>query len=842
MASGGATTMKYSFKLGQSQSSVDLCKILKLSKAELAEKLNSQIGAFDEIIDWGARYDGVYLVKVVSVNKHPDADKLSVCLIDDNGAAKAVERNEQGLVQVVCGAPNVKEDILVPWISPGTTVPSSLSDKEPFILSKIKLRGVESNGMLASPRELQMGDLHEGILIIDSKDHPKRLLKTGTNFKELYDLDDIIVDFENKMFTHRPDCFGQIGIAREIAGIQSIKFESPEWYLDLKPTYPEANSDLKLQVENKVPNLTQRYMGVVIEGIKIEPSPLWLQIALTKLGIRPISNIVDITNYMMSVTAQPMHAFDYDKVAQKANVAQIIVRKAKKDETLTIIGGKTIKLDPTDIVIADSKQAIALGGVMGGADSEISDSTTKIILESAVFDMYVARRTSMRHGLFSEAVTRFTKGQNHYQTAPVLAEAIKMIQELFPESKIGQVCDVGMKIEHRPIPPEVSTEQVNNLLGTEFKESEVAKILELVEIPSHNAGGMLCVNCENNFAFWRQDLAIAEDIIEEVGRLYGFNKIKAKLPTRASSPARSNSMIELKNEIRRILSSHGANEVLTYNFVNADLLTKAKQDPKMAFKIRNALSPDLQHYRMSLIPNLIEKVHSNLKAGEDNLAIFEIGKTHLKNHLAEDGLPKEFQRLSFVFASSQKESGSPFYVAKSYLNDLLNSLNLEFKFIELGAEMFGNKIPVTSVYKLGHSAGVEINGQISGVVGEFDTNVAKNFKLPPNAAGFELDLDLPVENFNLSPNYQELNKFPEVSQDLTLERSDSVKYSELEHELSSAISSQTDKKGIQFSLELKDIFQKTSKDPKNFTFGITFWHSERTLTTKEVTKIVEGVK
>ncbi len=834
--------MRYSFKLGQAQSSVDLTKILSLSKSELAEKLNSQIGAFDEIIDWGARYDGVYVVKVVHVNKHPDADKLNICLVDDGGVAKDVMRNEQGLVQVVCGAPNVKEGILAAWISPGATVPSTLNDKDPFVLSKIKLRGVESNGMLASPRELQLGDSHQGILIINPKEHPKNVLRSGLNFKELYDLDDIIVDFENKMFTHRPDCFGQIGIAREIAGIQGIKFKSPDWYLNLIPTYPKQTSDLKIQVENKIPDLAPRYMGVVIDGVKIEPSPIWLQVALTKLGIRPINNIVDITNYMMSITAQPMHAFDYEKVSQKGGASQIIVRNAKKDETLTIIGGKTIKLDPTDIVIADPKQALALGGVMGGADSEISDSTTKIILESAVFDMYAARRTSMRHGLFSEAVTRFTKGQNYYQTAPVLAEAIKMIQDLLPEVKISTVSDVGAKIDHRPIPPQVSAEQVNKLLGTDFKESEIANILELVEIPSHNAGGMLCVNCENNFAFWRQDLEIAEDIIEEVGRLYGFNNIEAKLPTRASSPARSNSMIELKNEIRRILSNLGANEVLTYNFVNADLLTKAKQDTKMAFKIRNALSPDLQHYRMSLIPNLIEKVHPNLKAGEDKLAIFEIGKTHLKDHLAEDGLPKEFQRLSFVYASSQKDSGSPFYIAKAYLGELLNSLNLDFKFIELGAEMFGNKIPVTSVYKLGRSAGVEINGQISGVVGEFDNSVAKAFKLPANSAGFEIDLDISAEHFSLAPNYQALNKFPEISQDLTLARLSNSKHKELEDELRSAILNQTDKKGIQFSLELKYIFQKTAKDPKNFTFGITFWHPERTLTTKEVTKIVEGVK
>lgn len=825
--------MKYSFKLGQVNSSTDLSKILSLSKPELAEKLNSQIGAFDDIEYLAEKYTGIYLVKIVKVSKHPDADKLNVCLIDDGGVVKNIDRDKDGLVQVVCGAPNAKEGMFVAWASPGSIVPSTFNDKEPFLLSKIKLRGVESNGMLASEKELNLSSEHDGILELTDKDLDKKLLKPGTPFSKLFDLDDVIVDFENKMFTHRPDCFGHLGISREVAGIQAINFKSPDWYKESKLKPHTSESKLKLSVKNEAKEVVPRYTAVCVEGIDIQPSPLWLKAYLTRLGIRPINNVVDITNYIMVLTGQPLHAFDYDKVKSN-NSATITVRMAKKDEKLKILGGKDITLDKADIVITDGKEPIALGGVMGGANSEVDQNTTRIILESANFNMYSIRRTSMRHGLFTDAVTRFTKGQPEVQTELVLHKALDMFKELIPSTKSAEIIDLNtssFEYEHLSIP----VSKVNSVLGLSLSREQISDILNYVEIYSHEMLDEVCVTPP----FWRKDLEIDEDVIEEIGRLYGFNKIDAKLPVRTISPARKNSMVELKTAISSQLSKLGANEVLTYNFVNESLLKRAGQNPEMAYKIRNALSPDLQHYRLSLIPNLLDKVHMNIKAGGAEFALFELGKSHVKDHFEKgDKLPSEFKRLGFVYANKAKSKGSPYFIAKAYLEKLLKSLNIEYRFIELGKEMFGSKIPISSPFQPGLSAGVEIKSgshyELRCIVGQFTNQVSKNFKLPESCAGFELDLDLISEEFNLDPNYKPLNKFPSIEQDVTISVSSEQNYQsaldELEKKLHAKIA-----KEVNYKITPKYIYQEKPGQNKHVTFALEFWHPERTLQTKEVT-------
>lgn len=834
--------MKYSFKLGQQNSKVDLSKILKLSQTELSEKLNSQIGAFDEIIDWGLRYEGVYVVKIVSAEKHPDADKLQICLIDDGGAAKNVDRNQDGFVQVVCGAPNAREGLSTVWVSPGSTVPSTFEDKEPFVISKIKLRGQESNGMLASNKELNISSDHEGILELESPEVEKILLKPGTPFKKLYNLDDIIVDFENKMFTHRPDCFGHLGIAREVAGIQGINFRSPEWYQNMAPAFPEAESKLKLEIINQIPELVPRYTAVCIEGIEIAPSPVWLQSYLTRLGIKPINNVVDVTNYMMVLTGQPMHAFDFDKVKQTENLAELTIRKPSKGDKLKVLSGKDIDLHEDTITIYKDDLPIDLAGMMGGANSEISDDTTRIILQSASFDMYNIRRTSMRFGIFTEAVTRYTKGQPEAQTAVVLFKAMQMIQELIPDSKTGEVLDLGDK-KSEPKHLEIKIEKINSILGLNLSREQISKTLNFVEIYSHEMLDEVCVTPP----FWRTDLEIPEDYIEEIGRLYGFNNIEAKLPVRRISPARKNPMIELKSVIRANLSKHGANEVLTYNFVNESLLKRAGQDPELAYKIRNAISPDLQRYRLSLVPNLLDKVSMNVKAGQDKFALFELGKCHVKDHLEDKDingvkLPVEFQRLGFVYTNKDQQDGSPYFVAKKYLEDILKTLNIDYRFIELNSEMFGAKIPISSVFEPARSAGLEIKDgnkyELRAIIGEFNPATTQNFKLPINSAGFELDLGLISEKYNLDPSYKPLNKFPLISQDLTVEVTPTDKYSETYNSLENKLNSKTKSTGVEFKILPLSIYQAKSGADKKISFNIEFWHPERTLTSKEVSKLI----
>ncbi|HVU59288.1 MAG TPA: phenylalanine--tRNA ligase beta subunit-related protein, partial [Candidatus Saccharimonadales bacterium] len=334
----------------------------------LAARIGAQLGAIEEVIDVGSKYTGVLIANVVSCENHPDADRLHVCKVDDGGKAQGVERDSDGHVQVVCGAPNVHEGMLAAWLPPGTTVPSTYG-KEPFVMEARAIRGQMSNGMMASPKELALGDSHEGILEIDEDVAP------GTPFAEHFNLaGDVVFDIENKMFTHRPDCFGLLGVAREIAGIQGQAFKSPDWY-KTDPVFPAAEADeLKLEVRNEIPELVPRFTAITLRDVTITQSPVWLQIELAKLGMRPINNVVDLTNYYMLLTGQPLHAYDYDKVMaqdQGADHATIVVRHPKQGEKILLLNGKEVEPRPEAMMIATRDRLIGIGGVMGGGDTEV---------------------------------------------------------------------------------------------------------------------------------------------------------------------------------------------------------------------------------------------------------------------------------------------------------------------------------------------------------------------------------------------------------------------------------------------------------------------------------------
>jgi len=382
---------------------------------KLVEKIGTQLGAVEEVIDTSKKYHGLVIVKVVECDKHPNADKLSLCLVDDGGVNKEVERKTEGLVQIVCGAPNVKAGMLAVWIPPGATVPETYN-KEPFVIEARPIRNKTSQGMLASAKELGLGSDHSGIVQVDKSAKP------GDDFAELYKMNDYIIDIENKMFTHRPDLFGHIGIAREIAGIQGRKFVSPDWYRQDAGLPSDGRKNvLKLSVKNEIPKLVTRFCAVALKDIKVEPSPLWLRASLSRLGVNSVNNVVDITNFYMLLTAQPLHAYDYDKV--KTGV--LSSRLSKKGEKLRLLNGKEITLQNGSMVITDGQKPIGLAGVMGGADTEVDDNTKNIIFECATFDMNATRRSSMVYGLFTDASTRFTKNQSPRQNRAVLVKAVQ---------------------------------------------------------------------------------------------------------------------------------------------------------------------------------------------------------------------------------------------------------------------------------------------------------------------------------------------------------------------------------------------------------------------------------
>ncbi len=794
----------------------------------LVEKIGAQLGAVEEVIDLGRKYEGIVVAKVVQCEKHPNADKLSLCLIDDSGVVKKVKRDGKGLVQVVCGAPNIAAGQLVAWIPPGVTVPSTY-DKEPLVLEARKIIGKISNGMIASLKELNLGDDHSGILVIDQPAKP------GQPFADVFKLNDYVIDIENKMFTHRPDLFGQLGIARELAGIQDHVFKSPGWYQE-KLSLPKPNGPAthELKVKNTIPKLVPRFCAVVLKDIKVGPSPLWLKVRLSSVGVKSINNIVDITNFLMLETAQPLHAYDYDKLSGSS----IETRLAKAGEELMVLGGKKIKLKEEDIVIASGGQAIGLGGVMGGAGSEVDASTKNIAIEVANFDMNSIRRTAMTHGLFTDAATRFTKNQSPRQNLAVIVKAIDEVKKLAGGRQASLIID-DKHFVAKDIKLSLSAQFVNERLGLKLSAAKIKKILENVEFAVQASGEMLKIEVP----FWRTDIEIPEDIVEEIGRLYGYDHLPLVLPGRDLTPAELNQPLALKQQIREILSAAGANEVLTYSFVHSSLIEKAGQDLALAYHIKNALSPDLQHYRLSLTPSLLEKVHPNIKAGFDYFGLFEIGRAHVRGALDKEKLPVELDRLALVFADKRanKTRGAPFYQAKHYVLYLADRLGIgEFISVPLAeADLTEDWRQAATAYEPARSAAV-FSGQIFlGLVGEPSASLKINLKLPAYIAQVELDLEA-LAKASSDIDYAPLNRYPSLEQDITLKASAKYSYAQVVDFVSNTLDKASQPAGYQGSVSPLDIFQRPSdKNHKNITLRITMFHPERTLTTGEVNKLLD---
>lgn len=800
-----------------------------LSIDELVTKIGAQLGAVEEVVDIGKKYQGIVIAKIVKCQKHQGADKLNVCTIDDGGNTPDVNRDENGYVQVVCGAPNARDGILVAWLPPGTTVPSSF-DKDPFVLEARDIRGVVSNGMLASSHELALSDDHSGIVEL-SYGEP------GADFGKTLGLDDYIIDIENKMFTHRPDCFGILGVAREIAGITGQQFKSPEWYAE-EVDVPSVKNDLHIDVENKIPDQVPRFMAQVIQDVDVKTSPAWMQAYLTRSGIRPINNIVDATNYAMHLTGQPLHAYDYDKLCKVAGTesAQLETRFSKKGDELKLLNGKSISFeDEETILITSNDVPVGIGGIMGGADTEVDEATKRIVLECANFNLYTIRRASMRHGLFTDAVTRFNKGQSSLQNPSILLKTTGWVTQL-AGGEPGETVDNYQKLEH-PRSVQVSSEFINTRLGITLDAEKITQLLLNVELQVIVENDNLIVTAP----FWRTDINISEDIVEEVGRLYGYDHIPLQLPARSIVPAVKNNLHEFKQKLRDILSSAGANEVLTYSFVHGRVLERAGQKPEDSYKLTNAISPDLQYYRQSLQPSLLDKVHLNIKAGINQFAIYEIGKTHNKVHgIGEDGLPGEIEMLGLTYASKHALLGAAYYEARAYLDFIASKLGLELDYAPIEADP---GYPVTRPYEYSRSALVSVkNGPFLGQVGEYRTEVIQNFKLPIHAAGFEIGTTELLKAVQVaSSSYETPGKYPSVSQDITLKVPVSAHYADLKDTLNTAL----DKLKPEHStttLTLSDIYQKEESDEyKNVTFRLQIASNTHTLQDEVVNTLLDEI-
>lgn len=797
---------------------------------ELVARINSQLGGVEEVIDLGAKYKDATIVKVVECEKHPNADRLNVCQIDAGTGA---------LVQVVCGAPNVKPGMWAVWLPPESIVPSTFDDAEPFVLGARELRGVMSHGMLAAGDELAVNSDHEGIIEINPDERRPYDVKIepGLSFAQVYGLDDTIIDIENKMFTHRPDLFGQLGVAREIAGIFGHKFTSPSWYRD-EPRLGDGDG-LALETFHDAGDKVPRIMFAAMKDVTIKPSPLWLQCALVAMGGKPINNIVDVTNYVMLLTAQPTHAYDYDKLRG----GRIGTRMAESGEKITLLNDKTYELTSDDIVIADGEGPIGLGGIMGGGDSDVDENTKNIVLEVATFDMYAVRKSAMRHGVFTDALTRFNKGQSPFQNDRVMNLLIRSVHDVSGAEQAGKVFDVSTASgeDDRWSAQTIETEFINQRLGISLTDAEMVAMLENVEFDAHDLGlsNAICLNAP----FWRTDIELPEDVVEEIGRLYGFDKLPRELPARTIAPAPHNTTREVARKVRESMKRMGANEVLTYSFVHENILKKSGQNPDEAYRLGNALSPDLQYYRLSILPSILDKTYGNIRAGYHEFLLYEIGKAHQKGELNEEELPKEFDRIAGVYASKRTASQAPYYVAVAFVRQLVNDFNasLQISFQKLsefdarGHRPFGQLV---QPFDPERSSVVLVDGALMGVVGEFKSCVLKNFKLPENSAGFEL-FPSTLEKLQAAHGYTPLSRFPSVSQDLSFRGDSSVSYAAIHDLLTSQLEAL---RGPDLMIVVTPlaIYVGDNTSLKTTTFRVTFTDYERTLTDAAVKPLVDA--
>lgn len=801
---------------------------------DIASLIGTRLVEIEKIDTFGEKYKDAIIVKVIDCRPVEDSDHLNVTRIDDGGVRQGVERDDNGLIQVVCGAPNVHTGMLAVWLPPESIVPETFGTNEPFMLGSRVLRGTKSNGMLASAKELNLSDDHEGILEIED------VVAPGTSFVAAYELDDYVLDIENKSLTHRPDVFGVIGFARELSAIQGNAFHTPEWLLNEMP-YIEAGTSIEtpsVTIDNPV--LSDRYQAIVLqkpEQTNAARSPLHIQTYLSRSDIRPISAIVDVTNYIMLETGQPLHAFDYDKVKRLSDgPVSLHVRTARSGETLKLLSGRTIELDIEDIVVSTGDTAIALAGVMGGADTEIDESTTNIILESATFNLYNLRSTQMRHGIFSEAVTRFTKGQPAELTAPVLAKAAQMLDDIIGAKPASSIAE-AYPGKRTPSALLIPIDTINDVLGTDYSVEKITETLQNVEFTvakKDDDQGIL----EVTVPYWRRDINIQEDIIEEIGRINSYDAIHPVLLMRKASATRLEPFDVVRNKIRSLLAQVGANEVLTYNFVHGDLMRKVGQNPDDAYRLTNSISPELQYYRQSLTPNLLTHIHPNVRAGYNYFALFEFNKFHTKKSgLNDEGVPKEMDSLALVITRSKTEKDAMYYHAKRYIDYIVKETGLDVVFEPLED---GLEYPVTAPFEPKRSARIfdKETRTLIGVIGEYRQSVTKALKLPADTAGFEISTKALLELMK-GPlfSYRASSKFPSVERDVSFQIDSDTAYDAVYETIKETLALS----GFEISVEPISIYQPEGATYRNVTFKISMASFEKTLAGPEVLEIMNNV-
>lgn len=778
---------------------------VKMDAHALADALTMVGLEVDSVTNRYEYLDRVVVGRIIDISAHPDSDHLQLCNVDAGAET----------VSVVCGAPNVFKNMIAPLALPGTILPDG------SVLTKSVIRGQASEGMLCSEIELGLGTDSSGVLDL-SKHIAVKDAVVGQKLVEVLSLEDYVLEIE--LTPNRPDCLSLVGIAREIAAIEGETLKYPDFTLFDKTSDIEKRTSVIIDAPDHCP----RYAARLVEDVVIEPSPYWLQDRLLSIGQKPINNIVDITNFVMMELGQPLHAFDFDNLAEN----RIVVRTASPGEPFTTLDEKDRKLTEDMLMICDGQKPVAVGGVMGGLNSEIESTTKNVLIESACFDPVSIRRTSKALGLNTEASHRFERGVDPGGTINALNRAAHLMVELGKGRLVDGLIDVhpGRK---SPAKISLSVSATNRLLGLALSREHIEEHLRSIEF---NASAESDDTISVIVPSFRVDVSRPEDLMEEVARRIGYHHIPTTFPAMPAETLPVSRQRSFRNSVKQIVVGMGFLEVITYSFIHQDACDRLRldsNDPRRnRVHILNPLSEEQSVMRTSMVPGLLETVRYNIAQQMKDLKLFEIGKIYLGR--GNDELPDEREILAGAWTGSrhpdswvQKDVPCDYFDIKGVVECLLDAIKASnVRFSRMPSDRCKYMQP-------GYTAQIDVNDTMVGLIGQIHPQVLKNYDIKQPVFLFEIDMDLirPLipEKFNAEP----IPKYPFIARDLTLIVDKGVEAMAVVQKISDL------KQKLVENIHIFDVYEgdKIPEGKKSISIRVTFRSFEETLEDKAVSLI-----
>ncbi|MBL4938162.1 phenylalanine--tRNA ligase subunit beta [Clostridium sp. YIM B02515] len=767
---------------------------IDISPKELADRLTLSGSKVEEVITSGDEIQNVVTGKLLKIEPHPDAEKLVICQLD-------VAQGEE--LQIVTGANNMKVGDVVPVALHGSSLPNGLKIK------KGKLRGIVSNGMMCSEEELGIAGEEEvhGLMILPS-DTP-----VGKDIKDVLGLDNSVIDFE--ITSNRPDCLSVVGIARETAATLGVKYTMPE------TSYKAVNNDNItdiLKVEVKDSKLCRRYMARGVKNIKIEQSPAWMQERLIQAGVRPINNIVDITNFVMIELGQPMHAFDKREITSNT----IVVERAENNEKFTTLDEVERTLNSEVLNIKDGNRTIGLAGIMGGLNSEVKEDTKEIIFECANFDGTNIRVSSKALGIRTEASSKFEKDIDPNLAEIAINRACSLVEQLGAGEVMQGTIDIyPERIEMKTL--EVSASWMNKFLGTDIRVEKMKEYLDRLELSATINGDTLVVKVPT----FRSDINIKEDVAEEVARIYGYNNIPTTVMNGVSLNGGKTKKQKLEDKIIEVLIGSGLNQSISYSFVSPKVFDKilVPQDSELrkTVTIKNPLGEDFSIMRTTSIPSMMESLSRNYSRSNEEARLFEIGKVYIPNE-DPNKLPKETNIITLGMYGKVD-----YYELKGIVENIIGILGIS----NISFQRESNN----ATFHPGKTAAIYSKKEYIGILGEIHPDVNDNYGIEERCYVAVLDLDLLVKLTSMDKRYKALPKYPAVTRDLAVLVDESILVQQIEDIIRKQGSNMLE------SIKLFDVYKGSQipEDKKSIAYSLTYRLENKTLTDVEVNKVHDKI-